>query len=272
MEKKKNRLLLPIVFLALCFCTLLAIGPFFSIFKTSLQETLTITGNRNVEYTLINYIRLLTETSFPRWMMNSLIFAGSVTLLKVLFDTFAGYAFARYTFPGKTILFTIVLLTMMMPFAVAMLPLFKIVVKLKIVNTYWGMILPMVANPFGIFLMRQFISDLPIEMEESAKIDGASEFTILFKIVMPLSRPGQAVLAIVMFMWQWTNLIWPIIVTNKEQLFTLTAGLASIPSQHVIDWGLLTAGAFLSVIPIVIFFLFYQKGFISGLTMGAVKG
>jgi ABC-type glycerol-3-phosphate transport system permease component len=160
---------------------------------------------------------------------------------------------------------------MMMPFAVAMFPVFIIVSKLRITNTYLGLIMPMLANPFGIFLMRQFILGIPREIEESARIDGCTEIAILFRIVMPLSRPGQAVLAIITFMWQWTNLVWPLIATNTEEMFTLTVGLAGIPSQHTIDWGLLTAGAFFSVIPIIIFFLFYQRGFIEGLTMGAVK-
>jgi ABC-type glycerol-3-phosphate transport system permease component len=269
MEKRKITIML--LYLCLVVFVIAAVGPFFLILRTSLQETLTLTGSKNPEYTFINYIKLLTKTKFPRWMLNSLVFAGGVTLLKVFLDTFAGYAFARYSFPGGKFLFSFVLVTMMMPFAVAMFPVFIIVNKLKLMNTYAGLILPMLANPFGIFLMRQFILTIPREIEESARIDGCSEMRILFRIIMPLSRPGQAVLAIIMFMWQWTNLIWPLIATSSEGMFTLTVGLAGIPSQHTIDWGLLTAGAFLSVIPIIIFFLFYQRGFIEGLTMGAVK-
>jgi ABC-type glycerol-3-phosphate transport system permease component len=159
----------------------------------------------------------------------------------------------------------------MMPFAVAMFPVFMIVNRLRLTNTYFGLIIPMLANPFGIFLMRQFILGIPREIEESARIDGCREMSILFRIIMPLSRPGQAVLAIILFMWQWTNLIWPLIVTNTADMFTLTVGLAGIPSQHTIDWGLLTSGALLSVVPIIVFFLIYQKGFIEGLTWGAVK-
>jgi multiple sugar transport system permease protein len=259
-------------YLALLFFLILAIGPFFMILRTSLQETMTLTGNRNPHYTLVNYVKLFTRTGFPYWMLNSVVFATSVTILKVLFDTFAGYAFARFTFPGSRLLFSIVLGTMMMPFAVSLFPVFLIVNKLRLSNTYWGLILPMLANPFGIFLMRQFIVGIPRELDESARIDGCSDYGILSRIIMPLSRPGQAVLAIVMFMWQWTNLIWPLIATNTERMFTLTVGLAGIPAQHTIDWGMLTAGALLSVVPIVIAFFLYQKGFIEGLTMGAVKG
>ena len=269
MERKKAVLI--IFYICIIAFVLTAVGPFFLILRTSMQETLTLTGQKNPDYTFINYIKLITKTKFPRWMLNSIIFAGGVTLIKVILDTFAGYAFARYRFPGDRFLFTLVLVTMMMPFAVAMFPVFIIVSRLRLTNTYLGLILPMLANPFGIFLMRQFILGIPREIEESARIDGCSEIAILLRIVMPLSRPGQAVLAIITFMWQWTNLVWPLIATNTEGMFTLTVGLAGIPSQHTIDWGLLTAGAFMSVIPIIAFFLFYQKGFIEGLTMGAVK-
>ena len=260
-----------LVYLCLIVFIVASVGPFFLILRTSLQKTLTLTGSRNPEYTLVNYINLLTKTKFPRWLLNSVVFAGGVTLVKIVIDTFAGYAFARYRFPGNRPLFSFVLVTMMMPFAVAMFPVFMIVNRLRLTNTYFGLIIPMLANPFGIFLMRQFILGIPKEIEESARIDGCREMSILFRIIMPLSRPGQAVLAIILFMWQWTNLIWPLIVTNTAEMFTLTVGLAGIPSQHTIDWGLLTSGALLSVVPIIIFFLIYQKGFIEGLTWGAVK-
>lgn len=268
---RRNKAILIVFYICIVLFILTAVGPFFLILRTSLQETLTLTGQKNPEYTMLNYIKLITQSKFPRWMVNSIVFAGGVTVVKIFLDTFAGYAFARYKFPGGKFLFSLVLVTMMMPFAVAMFPVFIIVNKLRLTNTYFGLILPMLANPFGIFLMRQFILSIPKEIEESARIDGCSEIAILFKIVMPLSRPGQAVLAIIIFMWQWTNLVWPLIVTNTEDMFTLTVGLAGIPSQHTIDWGLLTAGAFFSVIPIIIFFLFYQRGFIEGLTWGAVK-
>ena len=269
---KKKHLALVLCYLALIVFVVVAVGPFFLLLRTSLQETMSLTGQKNPTYSLINYGRLFTQTRFPLWLLNSIVFAGGVTLLKVVFDVCAGYAFARFVFPASRMFFGVILGTMMMPFAVAMFPVFLIVSKLGMVNTYWGLILPMLSNPFGIFLMRQFIVGIPRELDESARIDGCTDLGILVKVIMPLSRPGQAVLAIIMFMWQWTNLIWPLIVTNTEKMFTLTVGLAGIPSQHTVDWGLLTAGSLLSVIPIVIAFLLYQKGFIEGLTMGAVKG
>lgn len=268
---KSSKISIVFKYLFLIVFLLLAIGPFFSIIGTSLQETLTLTGQRNAEYTLINYIKLLTKTEFPRWVLNTIIFAGGVSIIKVIIDTMAGYVFARFKFPGGNFIFGLILISMMLPFAVVMFPTFLVVSKMRLINTYPGLILPLLGNPFGIFLMRQFILSIPEEIEEAAKIDGCSGFGIFFKVILPLSRPGQAVLAIVTFMWAWTNLIWPLVATNTADMFTLTVGLAGIPSQHVIDWGLLTAGAFLSVIPIIIIFLFYQRGFIAGLTMGAVK-
>ena len=268
---KKSKVLEILKYLSLVIICLLAIGPFLAIISTSLQETFTLTGARNPEFTFINYIRLFREAGFPRWVLNTLIFAGGVALIKVFIDTWAGYAFARYKFPGSKWIFGLVLVSMMLPFAIILFPLFLVVNKLSMVNTYFGLILPILANPFGIFLMRQFMVQIPVDIEEAARIDGCSNMGILFKIIMPLSRPGQAVLGIVLFMWQWTNLIWPLVAVNKENMKTITVGLAGIPSQNVIDWGLLTAGAVMSVVPILAVFLIYQRGFIAGLTMGAVK-
>lgn len=269
---RNNKILTSFKFIFLIFFSILAIGPIFSILGTSLQKTYTLVGRSGVGYTFANYIQLLTQTDFPRWILNTIIFAGGVTIIKVFIDTFAGYAFARYRFPGSNTIFGMILVLMMLPFAVIMFPTFLIISRMGLINTYPGLMLPILANPFGIFLMRQFILSIPIEVEEAAKIDGCSNFGILMKVIIPLSRPGQAVLAIVMFMWQWTNLVWPLLATNTEEMFTLTVGLAVIPSQHYVDWGLLTAGAILSVLPIIVFFLFNQRGFIKGLTMGAVKG
>jgi ABC-type glycerol-3-phosphate transport system permease component len=268
---KTGKVTTALKYILLSVFVILAVGPFLSLVSTSLQETLTLTGQRGTAYTFANYLKLLTKTTFPRWVLNSIIFAGGVTLIKVFIDTFAGYAFARYKFPGGNFIFGMILVSMMLPFAIFLFPTFIIISKMRLINTYPGLILPILAHPFGIFLMRQFILSIPREIEESARMDGCSEIKILFRIIMPLSRPGQAVLAIVIFMWQWTNLIWPLVATNTEDMFTVTVGLAVVPAQHVIDWGMLTAGAFLSVIPIIIFFLFYQRGFIKGLTMGAVK-
>ena len=240
-----------------------------------MQETYTLTGRSagegGVVYTFSNYIKLFKELKYFRWLLNSLIFAGGVTIISVTIDTFAGYAFARYNFPGKNFIFGLILVSMMLPFAVVLFPTFLIINKLNMINTYPGLIIPILGNTFGVFLMRQFVLNIPREIEEAGRIDGCTDFGLLFRVIMPLCRPGQAVLAIVIFMWQWTTLIWPLVATTDDSMFTITVGLATIPAQHFVDWGLLTAGGLVSVIPIIIVFLFYQRGFIQGLTMGAVK-
>jgi len=268
----KNRIIInSLKFIFLIIFVVIAVGPILSIFHISLQETRSLTGLENPVYSFKNYVYLLTKSDFPKWVFNSLIFAGGVTIIKVFLDTFAGYAFARYKFPGSNLLFGFILVSMMVPFAIIMFPTFLIISKLKLINTYPGLILPMLANPFGIFLMRQFVLTIPTEIEEAARIDGCSEFGLLIKVIMPLCRQGQAVLAIITFMWNWNNLIWPLIATNKPQLFTLTVGMAGFSAKQGTEWGIMTSAVFLSIIPIVLVFLFNQRGFIEGLTMGAVK-
>lgn len=268
---KKSKLLLILKYFFCIIICILTLWPFIPIINTSLHKTYTLTGLSKLDFTINNYIKLFTQYGFQRWTLNSFIFAGGVVIIKVFIDTFAGYAFARYKFPGSKWIFGLILASMMLPIIVMLFPSFLIVVKLKLVNNYFGLILPMLANPFGIFLMRQFLTQIPIEIEEAAKIDGCSNIGILFKIIMPLSRPGQAVLAIVLFMWQWTNLIWPLVIVNSKNMYTITVGLAGVPRQFSIDWGLVTAGSIMSIIPIFLVFLIYQRGFIAGLTMGAVK-
>lgn len=268
---KKKIILEVLKYLILIIIATLIIGPFFTIVKTSLQETTIITGAPNPHYTLINYIHLFTQLDFFRWTMNSIIFAGGATLIIVFIDSMAGYALVKYKFKGKNFIFSLVLASMMLPFAVLLFPLFKIVNGLGLLNTYPGLIFPMLANPFGVFLMRQFMLNIPSEIMDAAKIDGCSEYALFFRIIIPLSRPGQAVLAIITFMGTYTNFIWPLVITNKKEMFTQTVGLATIPGLNVIDWGLVCAGSLMTIIPILIVFLLYQKGFIAGLTMGAVK-
>ncbi|MCL5985581.1 MAG: carbohydrate ABC transporter permease [Actinobacteria bacterium] len=269
--RSKKILILTVAYIILSIGVFLAIGPLYTVLRTSFQETVLLLGNVKFEFTLENYIQLLTKTHFLKWTLNTIIFSITVTVLKVFMDTMAGYAFARYRFPGSNAIFGTILVSMMVPFAVIMYPTFLIANRLGMYNTYFGLIIPMLAQPFGIFLMRQFILSIPVEIEDAARIDGCSELGVLTRVIMPLSKPGAAVLAIVTFMWQWTMLLWPLVITGTDEMRTLTVGLASIPSQHEVNWGLMTAGSFMSVLPIIVFFLFYQRGFIQGLTMGAVK-
>ena len=221
--------------------------------------------------TLDNYRSLMTDYPFLRWTMNSLIVASSVTLIKIGIDRMAGYAFAKMSFPGKDALFLVVLMTLMVPFAATLIPLFIIVRDLKLTNTYLGLILPALANPIGIFMMRQFIESLPGELENAARLDGCSEWQIFTRVILPLMRPGLVVLGVFLFMNQWTSYLWPLVIGTKQEMFTLTVGVQSLRALFSVDWGVLSAGAVLSMLPLVLVFIFLQRYFIAGSIAGALK-
>ena len=221
--------------------------------------------------TLDNYRSLMTDYPFLRWTMNSLIVASSVTLIKIVIDSMAGYAFAKMSFPGKNALFLVVLMTLMVPFAATLIPLFIIVRDLKLTNTYLGLILPALANPIGIFMMRQFIESLPGELENAARLDGCSEWQIFTRVILPLMRPGLVVLGVFLFMNQWTSYLWPLVIGTKQEMFTLTVGVQSLRALFSVDWGVLSAGAVLSMLPLVLVFIFLQRYFIAGSIAGALK-
>lgn len=221
--------------------------------------------------TLDNFRSLLTDYPFVRWTINSLVVASSVTLIKVVIDSMAGYAFAKMSFPGKDALFLLVLMTLMVPFAATLIPLFIIVRDLKLTNTYLGLILPALANPIGIFMMRQFIESLPGDLENAARLDGCSEWQIFTRVILPLMRPGLVVLGVFLFMNQWTSYLWPLVIGTKQEMFTLTVGVQSLRALFSVDWGVLSAGAVLSMLPLVLVFIFLQRYFIAGSIAGALK-
>lgn len=221
--------------------------------------------------TLDNFRKLVTDYPFLRWTLNSLIVATSVTLIKVVIDSMAGYAFAKMNFPGKNGLFLVVLMTLMVPFAATLIPLFIIVRDLKLTNTYLGLILPALANPIGIFMMRQFIESLPGDLENAARLDGCSDWQIFTRVILPLMRPGLVVLGVFLFMNQWTSYLWPLVIGTKQEMFTLTVGVQSLRALFSVDWGVLSAGAVLSMLPLVLVFIFLQRYFIAGSIAGALK-
>ena len=247
--------------------------PFYSLITVSLKETFSLGGaiGKSLDLTFNNYLKLFNQYPFLRWMLNSSIIALSTAFIKVILDTLAGYAFARYKFLGSNFLFGLVLATMMFPAAVTLLPVFKTIAWLNLTNTHPGIILPLIANPFGIFLMRQFILGIPKSIEESAIIDGCSTAGVFFKIIMPMSRPGQVVVFTIHTMWSWTNLIWPLIIARDETMFPLTVGLATMSVFTKTDWGAIAAASVFSLLPPFIFFLVSQRSFLEGITLGAVK-
>ncbi len=224
------------------------------------------------EFGLESYRSIWERIPFLTYYKNTLIFALAVTLISLSFDTMAGYAFARMNFKGKNIMFLMVMGTLMVPYQVIMVPLFVEVYKLNLINTYLGMILPRATNAFGIFMMRSFFISLPKGLEEAGRIDGAGEFRIFWKIMLPQCKSAVISLFIFHFMYQWNDLLYPLIMTTDGSKTTLPAGLASFMGTHVVEYGVIMAGACLSILPILIVYLFAQKQFVQGIAMSGMKG
>jgi ABC-type glycerol-3-phosphate transport system permease component len=223
--------------------------------------------------TLDNYARLVEDHPFVRWTLNTLFVAGVVAVLKVAFDSMAGYAFSRLTFRGKRPVFALMLATVMIPPAVLIIPLFFLVRDVGLLDTYWALILPPLANPIGIFMMRGFIDALPDDLDKAARIDGCGPFRTYWHIVLPLVKPGLVVVGVYAFLIQYTNFVWPLVATNSENLYVLTTGLARLkPNFTAPDWGLISAGSVAAMVPITVVFLLLQRQFVAASLGGALKG
>jgi len=227
--------------------------------------------------TLANFQSVLTLLPFDRYLLNSIVVTGAIVLLNVVFGTMAAYAFAKLRFPGRNLIFAIMLLTLMVPFQVNLIPLYAMMVRLKEAtgiigaDTYFGLIAPSAVQVFGIFLMRQFLRTIPNEVLENARVDGASEWRILRSIIFPLAAPGMATLAIFTFIAAWNDFLWPLIVTSSDDMRTLPVGLALLARKNTVNWGQTMAGTVMAAGPMIVVFLVLQRRFIEGLTAGAVK-
>lgn len=222
--------------------------------------------------TLEQYQTLFARMNFARATLNSALVAVSVTLLGLLINSMAGYAFAKYQFPGRQKLFGLLLASMMIPGQVAMLPLFMMFNKLGLLNNYLGLIIPGMASMFGIFLLKQFMTSIPDALLDSARMDGASEWRIFWRIVLPLTKPALATLGIFTFMGAWNDFLWPLIVMTREQMYTLPVALANLTGEeHRTQYELLMAGSVVVILPIAIAFLALQRFYMSGITAGSLK-
>jgi len=223
--------------------------------------------------TLINYEELFTRFPAWRWMLNSIIVAGGGTVLTLLFSSMSGYAFGKKEFLGKNTIFMILLSTMMMPRQVILIPLFLQMRRLGLVNSYLGMILPLVAWPFGMFLIRQFMPNIPNELIDAARIDGASELGIYWRIILPLAKPALGALGIFTFMQAWNDYMWQLIMVNDSTMMTLPVAISTVTrAENVTNLGLMMTGATYAFVPMLVVFLLFQDYFIKGITVGAVKG
>jgi multiple sugar transport system permease protein len=262
---------------------LLALGLLFTVipflwmlsgsFKT--QRELLQTGVSLIpeDPTTANYERFWQRLNLPRYFWNSLFIAGMITLANLLFCSMVGYALAKLRFAGRNALFLLVLGTLLVPGAVTLVPLFVLMAKLELVDNLWAVILPVAAGPLGVFLMRQFMLGIPTDLIEAARVDGAREFTIFWRIVMPLSAPALAALAIITFLPAWNALLWPLIVLTSQENYTLPVALAIFSrGQFQADYGLLMAGSVALVMPVIIIFLLLQRQFTQSVTMTGIKG
>jgi multiple sugar transport system permease protein len=222
--------------------------------------------------TLSNYQQIIANLLFLRWILNAFIYAGAVLVLNTLFSAMAGYAIARLNFPGKELIFTITLAVMMIPLAVTLIPKFLVMDDLGLLNTYFALILPAMAQPFTVFLMVQFMKGLPKELEESAMIDGAPRWRIFWSIILPLVKPALTASAIVSFQAAWNDFMWPLVVMGTQNMYTLPMGLFFYKSANYTQYNLLIAASMFNTIPILILFFIFQRYFIEGATAAAVKG
>lgn len=253
--------------------------PFISIVLTSFKRSslLMIDGfNLNFDVknlTTENYVAIFSgNNKYFQWFGNSIILTVMQTVLTLFVSAWVGYGFATYSFKGKKLLFVCVLIVMMIPFEILMLPLYQEIIALKLIDSYWGIILPYLTNPIAIFFFSQYLKGIPKDIIDSGRIDGCSEYGIFLRLVLPIMGPALAAMAIFIGMSSWNNFLWPLLVLKDSGKFTLPIGLNSLVNPYGNNYQLLIAGSVLSIIPIMILFLSAQKYFVDGLTAGSTKG
>ncbi len=272
---KKSRLASILLHAALVLGAAATLFPLFWMITASLMPT----GEANTypprvlpsRVTFEHYGELFTRLNLGRAFFNSTLLAVAVTLLSLLLNSMAGYAFAKLRFRGRGKVFGFLLAALVLPSQVAILPLFLLLREMHLISTYWGVILPGMASIFGIFLVRQYALSIPDELLDAARIDGASEFRIYSEIVLPLCRPILVTLAIFTFLGTWNDFLWPLVVLTDQSKYTLPVALANLFGEHVQDTELMMAGSVLTVLPVLLLFLFLQRHYIQGLLMGGVK-
>ncbi len=277
--EEKNKLLVKkcMMYGILLILLLISVGPFLWLLSTALKSS-----NENLfkfppdlfpkEPTFANMKKVFETIPFFTYFINSVILAVIAVMSDIILGSLAAYPLARMKFKGKKIIFMSTLSTMMIPFQVTMIPIFIIVTRMQLKNTYAGIILPTAVTAFGIFLLRQAFLAIPQSLEEAAFIDGCNSFQVWYKILLPLIKPSIATLAIFTFVNSWGNFLWPLLILDNKKMYTLPLGVQDLQGTFTTDWRLIAAGAVLSMIPIIVFFVATQKYFIEGATAGGVKG
>jgi putative chitobiose transport system permease protein len=218
-----------------------------------------------------NFVKSWNLLPFGLYIFNTFFIAISTVVLNLFFCSLTGYALARMRFAGRQVIFYAVLATAMVPFQVLLIPLFIVTLKLGLVDSYAGVILPVAVNAFGIFLLRQAFTTIPLDLENAARIDGCNDFTIYARIMMPLIKPALATQAAFTFVAQWNDFLWPLVVLKDRDLYTLQLALASLQGVFGVNWRYISAASIIALVPTIIFFFFTQRFFTQGLTSGGVK-
>lgn len=276
-RNRKKKIYSVISYSILILWVIITIIPLYWMLISSFRDT-TVSVSFKPEWfpskvTLATYVRFLTETDALRWLFNSIFVSSVLTLSNVIFSSLAGYAFAKLRFPGRNTIFWLLLGTMMIPAQVTLIPVYIMIVNVfGLVDTYLAIMLPMFTVVGNIFLMKQYMSTLPTTLIQAARIDGCSEIGIFRKIILPISKPGVAVLAIFTFVSTWNEFFWPFLVTQSSSMRTIQVGLASFKFQDATDYGAMMAGSMLAALPMFILFFALQRYFLQGITIGAVKG
>ncbi|GAP96542.1 carbohydrate ABC transporter permease [Leptolyngbya sp. NIES-2104] len=222
--------------------------------------------------TLENFVTVWQSNPFGRYLFNSTLVSVLTVVLNLIFCSLAAYPLARLTFAGREIIFSAIVSTILIPFQIVMIPLYVLAVKLELVNSYLGIIFPGIASAFGIFLLRQAFQSVPKELEEAARMDGCSELGIWWYVMLPSIRPALVTLAIFVFIGSWSDFLWPLLVVDRPEFFTLPLGVSKLAGTFTLDWRLIAAGSVISIVPILLFFLIMQRYIVPTEAGSGVKG
>lgn len=223
-------------------------------------------------FTLANFESLFGQMNYGRFLMNSLFVSSCTVMIQFFFSSLGGFALAKYEFAGKRVVIVTMLITLMIPVAVLMAPMYELIYRLGFMDSHLGLIIPGMVSVFGVFLFRQSMLSIPDDLLEAARVDGCSEFGLYWQIVLPVCRPMVGAFYLIAFMGSWNSFLWPQIILQTMEKFTLPIGLQQMIGIYKQDYGALMAGTLLSILPVVLLFFLLQKEFIAGLTSGAVKG
>lgn len=277
--QQKKKIYTIIITIFMMFVTFLALFPLISLIISSLRPSselfrkgMTLNIDIN-ELSFDNYRYIFTQASqYWKWYGNSLIVSILTIVLSLFFSSMVGYAMAVYDFKGKNFLFLIVVFIIMVPFEILMLPLYQLMTSLRLIDTYTGIILPGIVSASAVFFFRQYAMGLPRELMDAARIDGATEYGIFFRVMLPLMTPSLAAMAILQGLFSWNNFVWPLLVIRSNDLFTLPVGLQTLLTPYENNYDVLISGSMMTILPIVALFIAFQRYFVAGLTSGGVKG